>query len=118
MRGLPAGLPAVHARGCVRGVSSRGSTRHSPGPAPCPRRSPSRGTTGRSGALARNFPLIRHRRVKRVARFIQLARTPTPPPTRIENNRTIELDRFLLRDQIDPRYYNTPYYIAPRDQVG
>lgn len=43
---------------------------------------------------------------------------PSPPPPRIENNRTIELDRFVLRGQIDPRYYNTPYYIAPRDQVG
>jgi DNA end-binding protein Ku len=41
-----------------------------------------------------------------------------PPPMRIENNRTIELDRFLAREQIDPRYYNTPYYIVPRDQVG
>ena len=43
---------------------------------------------------------------------------PPPVPVRIENNRTIELDRFLPREQIDPRYYNTPYYIAPRDQVG
>ena len=41
-----------------------------------------------------------------------------PPPVRIENPRTIELDRFVLRDQIDPRYYNTPYYILPRDEVG
>jgi DNA end-binding protein Ku len=46
--------------------------------------------------------------------------TPAPPPVpvRIENNRTIELDRFILRNQIDARYYNTPYYIAPRDEVG
>jgi non-homologous end joining protein Ku len=43
---------------------------------------------------------------------------PLPPPVRIENNRTIELDRFVPREQIDPRYYNTPYYIAPRDEVG
>ena len=44
---------------------------------------------------------------------------PHPPqPARIENNRTIELDRFVAREQIDPRYYNTPYYIAPREQVG
>jgi DNA end-binding protein Ku len=42
---------------------------------------------------------------------------PTPPP-RLENNRTIELDRFFARAQLDPRYYNTPYYIAPRDIVG
>jgi DNA end-binding protein Ku len=41
-----------------------------------------------------------------------------PPPPRIENNRTIEVDRFLPREQLDPRYYNTPYYIAPRDLVG
>ena len=41
-----------------------------------------------------------------------------PPPVRIENNRTIELDRFVPREQIDPRYYNTPYYIAPREAVG
>jgi DNA end-binding protein Ku len=41
---------------------------------------------------------------------------PTPP--KIENNRTIELDRFVPRTQLDPRYYNTPYYIAPRDLVG
>jgi DNA end-binding protein Ku len=41
-----------------------------------------------------------------------------PVPVRIENNRTIALDRFLARTGIDPRYYNTPYYIAPRDEVG
>jgi DNA end-binding protein Ku len=44
--------------------------------------------------------------------------TPPPTPVRIENNRTIALDRFVPRDEIDPRYYNTPYYIAPRDEVG
>jgi DNA end-binding protein Ku len=46
---------------------------------------------------------------------------PTPPlaaPPRIENNRTIELDRFVRAEQIDARYYLTPYYIAPRDEVG
>jgi non-homologous end joining protein Ku len=45
---------------------------------------------------------------------------PLAPPPRpiIENTRTIELDRFVPREQIDPRYYNTPYYIAPRDQIG
>jgi DNA end-binding protein Ku len=41
-----------------------------------------------------------------------------PPPPKIENNRTIELDRFVPRAQLDPRYYNAPYYIAPRDLVG
>jgi len=43
---------------------------------------------------------------------------PVPAPVRIENNRTIELDRFLSRGEIDQRYYNTPYYIVPRDEVG
>jgi DNA end-binding protein Ku len=41
-----------------------------------------------------------------------------PPPVIIENNRTIEIERFVPRAQIDPRYHDTPYYIAPRDQVG
>jgi len=46
---------------------------------------------------------------------------PAPPPTPRplpENTHTIELDRFLARDEIDPRYYLTPYYVAPRDEVG
>ena len=37
------------------------------------------------------------------------------PPPRLENNRTIELDRFFPRAQLDSRYYHAPYYIAPRD---
>jgi DNA end-binding protein Ku len=41
-----------------------------------------------------------------------------PPPTPIENNRTIEIDRFVPRAQIDTRYLNTPYYVVPRDKVG
>ncbi len=43
---------------------------------------------------------------------------PPPTPVVIENNRTIEIERFVPRSQIDPRYHDTPYYIAPRDQVG
>jgi non-homologous end joining protein Ku len=42
---------------------------------------------------------------------------PAPVPV-IENNRTIEIERFVPRAQIDPRYHDTPYYIAPREQVG
>jgi DNA end-binding protein Ku len=52
--------------------------------------------------------------------------TPEPPPSPapvpvarpIENNRTIMIDRFIPRAEIDTRYYDTPYYIAPRDDVG
>jgi DNA end-binding protein Ku len=40
------------------------------------------------------------------------------PPPRLENNRTIELDRFFRRAQLDSRYYHAPYYIAPRELVG
>jgi hypothetical protein len=40
------------------------------------------------------------------------------PPPRLENNRTIELDRFFPRAQLDSRYYHAPYYIAPRELVG
>ena len=31
----------------------------------------------------------------------------------IESNHTIEIDSFVPRDEIDKRYYNNPYYIAP-----
>jgi non-homologous end joining protein Ku len=41
-----------------------------------------------------------------------------PVPTPIENNRTIEVDRFIPRAQLDPRYLDTPYYVVPRDEVG
>ena len=31
----------------------------------------------------------------------------------IESNHTIEIDSFVPRDEIDKRYFNNPYYIAP-----
>jgi non-homologous end joining protein Ku len=47
----------------------------------------------------------------------QLAtRAALPPPRpRVENTRTIDIERFFPRSQIDARYHLTPYYIAPRD---
>jgi DNA end-binding protein Ku len=36
----------------------------------------------------------------------------------IESNHTIEIDRFVPRAQIDERYLDSPYYIAPNDEVG
>lgn len=36
----------------------------------------------------------------------------------VESTRTIEIDSFVPRTQIDERYLETPYYITPNDQVG
>lgn len=36
----------------------------------------------------------------------------------IESNHTIEIDSFVPRAQIDERFLDTAYYIAPTDQVG
>ncbi len=43
---------------------------------------------------------------------------PPSLPVRVENNRTIELERFVPGDQIDARFHDTPYYVVPRDEVG
>src|ERR1700737_722471 len=36
----------------------------------------------------------------------------------IESNHTIDIDRFGPRDEIDDRYLNHPYYIAPDGKAG
>jgi Ku70/Ku80 beta-barrel domain len=36
----------------------------------------------------------------------------------IESTHTIEIDSFVPRAQIDERYFESPYYIVPNDQVG
>jgi DNA end-binding protein Ku len=36
----------------------------------------------------------------------------------IESGHTIDIDRFVPAAQIDKRYYDSPYYIAPNDKVG
>src|SRR5271170_5518870 len=36
----------------------------------------------------------------------------------IESTRTIEIDHFVPRNEIDDRYLEAPYYIAPDGQVG
>jgi non-homologous end joining protein Ku len=60
--------------------------------------------------------------VAAVKREPAAAQPPPPPltvtPRPIENNRTIIIDRFVPRAEIDTRYYDAPYYIAPRDEVG
>src|SRR5205085_6018964 len=36
----------------------------------------------------------------------------------IESNHTVEIDKFVPREQIDERYFDSLYYICPNDQVG
>jgi DNA end-binding protein Ku len=36
----------------------------------------------------------------------------------VESSRTIDIDRFVPREQIDLGYLDSPYYIAPDDTVG
>jgi len=44
--------------------------------------------------------------------------TARAAPSPIENNRTIEIDRFIPRAQLDGRYFDTRYYVVPRDALG
>jgi DNA end-binding protein Ku len=37
---------------------------------------------------------------------------------RPENTRTIEIEHFLQADQIDARYFEKPYYVVPREEIG
>src|ERR1041384_6657713 len=36
----------------------------------------------------------------------------------IESTHTIDINSFVPRAEIDERYFDSPYYIAPTDQVG
>lgn len=49
---------------------------------------------------------------------LPIAPPPASPHPIVQNTRTIELDRFVPSGQINTSYFNTPYYIAPRDEVG
>ncbi len=37
---------------------------------------------------------------------------------KIESSRTIEIEKFVPRSEIDPRYMEAPYYITPEDKVA
>lgn len=37
---------------------------------------------------------------------------------RIESTHTLEIEKFVPRSEIDPRYMDVPYYIAPTERVG
>jgi DNA end-binding protein Ku len=36
----------------------------------------------------------------------------------LESNHTIDIERFVPRDEVDELYLDTPYYLAPTDRVG
>jgi DNA end-binding protein Ku len=36
----------------------------------------------------------------------------------IESNHTIDIERFVPRAEIDPLYFDSPYFLAPTDRVG
>lgn len=36
----------------------------------------------------------------------------------VEGTHTIEIEKFVPLEQIDPRYYDSPYYVVPNDKVG
>src|SRR6185503_9160385 len=37
---------------------------------------------------------------------------------RLESKKTIDMVQFVDAEQIDPRYYERPYYIVPKDEVA
>jgi Ku protein len=37
---------------------------------------------------------------------------------RIESSHTIDIDRFVPQAEVDERYLDTPYYLAPADRVA
>jgi DNA end-binding protein Ku len=41
-----------------------------------------------------------------------------PESIRIESTHTIDIEKFVARDEIDERYLDSPYYVIPEDKVG
>jgi DNA end-binding protein Ku len=44
--------------------------------------------------------------------------TRTSSKIQIESTHTIDIEKFVPRTEIDPRYYDAPYYIAPSERVA
>jgi DNA end-binding protein Ku len=36
----------------------------------------------------------------------------------LESSHTLEIDKFVPREQIDERYIDSPYYMVPNEEVG
>jgi DNA end-binding protein Ku len=43
---------------------------------------------------------------------------PLPQRPNAENTRTIEIEHFVPRAQLDPAFFEKPYFVTPRDEVG
>jgi Ku protein len=68
-------------------------------------------------AKAKEWPLKSDEEAPASSRPAEVLPEP-PQPVRVVNNRTIEIERCIPRAQLDARYIDTPYYIAPRDEIG
>ena len=90
--------------------------------------------SGRAASASRpaqwNLPSRRRAKVRRQCPPDCTSRTRKKPPLdddeeeeiapvpRPQNTRTIEIERFLPAGQIDARYFEKPYYIVPREEIG
>jgi DNA end-binding protein Ku len=81
-----------------------------PVPDPAPRAVPRRAeqATTLSPKSARETP----------ADFEPVPSPPVTAPPPVVNDRTIALDRFVPMTSVDPIYFDAPYYIVPRDEIG
>ena len=51
-------------------------------------------------------------------RLVRLCRGRGLEAIKIESTHTIDIETFVPRDQVDQRYLEAPYYIAPEDKVA
>ena len=84
-------------------------------PLPAPMRPSSAGLTSTTAHEETAVPEARSSSAEAISTVPDLTDLAPRP---IENNRTIEIDRFIPRTQVDPRYLDTPYYVVPRDEIG
>ena len=55
-----------------------------------------------------------HNRLESIAQRLRIRRIRVAP----ESMRAIEIDEFVQRDEIDPRYVVRPYYLHPDGKMG
>jgi DNA end-binding protein Ku len=81
-------------------------------------RSESSGSVVASPAPLREEPSKGERGKRETLKAVEAPPFVSAPRPRIHNPRIIEIEHFIPRGQIDARYHNTPYYIAPRELTG